>query len=66
MAQTALDWLYNLSKQREPDKFDLEQAKEMERQQRIKDYNAGYIDAQCNHVNDAVNYIFETDYVNQK
>ena len=31
--QTAVEWLYNLSKQRELDKFDLEQAKAMEKQQ---------------------------------
>jgi len=32
---TAVEWLWNLSKQRELDKFDLEQAKEMEKQQII-------------------------------
>jgi len=32
---TAIEWLWNLSKQRELDKFDLEQAKEMEKQQII-------------------------------
>ena len=31
--QTAVEWLYNLSKQRELDKFDLEQAKAMEKEQ---------------------------------
>jgi hypothetical protein len=30
MKQTAVEWLFQLSKQRELDKFDLEQAKEME------------------------------------
>jgi hypothetical protein len=30
---TAVEWLYELSKERELDKFDLEQAKEMEKQQ---------------------------------
>ena len=33
--QTAVEWLYELSKKREPDKFDLEQAKEMEKEQII-------------------------------
>ena len=33
--QTAVEWLYNLSKQRELDKFDLEQAKQMEKEQII-------------------------------
>jgi len=31
MRQTAVEWLYKLSKKRELDKFDLQQAKEMER-----------------------------------
>jgi hypothetical protein len=33
MKQTAVDWLYALSKERELDIFDLEQAKEMEKNQ---------------------------------
>jgi hypothetical protein len=33
MKQTAVEWLYKLSKQRELDKFDLEQAKVMEKEQ---------------------------------
>jgi hypothetical protein len=33
--QTAVEWLYELSKERELDKFDLEQAKEMEKEQII-------------------------------
>lgn len=37
--QTAVEWLYNLSKQRELDKFDLEQAKQMEKEQIIKAFN---------------------------
>jgi hypothetical protein len=64
--QTAVEWLYNLSKQRELDKFDLEQAKAMEKEQCIRDYNAGYTDAQCNHINDAENYSNEQDYINNK
>ena len=43
-----------------------EQAKQMEKEQRIKDYNAGYTDAQCNHVNDAENYANEQDYLSSK
>ena len=61
--QTAVEWLYKLSKQRELDKFDLEQAKAMEKEQRNKDYNVGYMDAQCNHVNDCENYGNEQEYV---
>ena len=33
MKQTAVEWLYGISKLRELDKFDLEQAKEMEKEQ---------------------------------
>ena len=31
MKQTAIEWIHELSKQREPDKFDWEQAKEIEK-----------------------------------
>ena len=41
-------------------------AKAMEKEQRIKDYNAGYDDAQCNHVNDAVNYVYESEYLKSR
>jgi hypothetical protein len=41
-------------------------AKAMEKEQRIKDYNAGYDDAQCNHINDADNYANEIEYLNNK
>ena len=36
MKQTAVEWLYGKSKLRELDKFDLEQAKEMEKEQSLK------------------------------
>ena len=36
------------------------------KEQRIKDYNAGYTDAQCNHVNDAENYANEIEYLKAK
>jgi hypothetical protein len=39
--QTAVQWLYNLSKKRELDKFDLEQAKEMEKEQHENTWYAG-------------------------
>jgi hypothetical protein len=39
--QTAVEWLYNLSKQRELDKFDLEQAKAMEIKQMKESYTSG-------------------------
>jgi hypothetical protein len=43
-----------------------EKAKAMEKEQRIRDYNAGYTDAQCNHINDAENYVNEQEYLNSK
>jgi hypothetical protein len=39
---------------------------QVEKAQRIKDYNAGYDDAQVNHINDAENYINEQEYLNSK
>jgi predicted phosphatase len=38
----------------------------MEKEQRIQDYNVGYTDAQCNHINDAENYVNEINYINSK
>ena len=65
--QTAAEWLheeltktwYDIKSSQEL----LEQAKQMEKEQRIKDYNVGYMDAQCNHINDAENYANEQEYV---
>lgn len=34
--QTAVQWLHEIAKQREPDKFDWQQAKAMEKEQIIK------------------------------
>jgi hypothetical protein len=66
--QTAVEWLfveltstwYDVKSSQDL----LEQAKEMEKEQRIRDYNAGYADAQCNHINDAENYVSESEYLN--
>jgi predicted DNA binding CopG/RHH family protein len=38
------------------------EAKEMEKEQRIMDYNVGHSDGLCNHINDADNYINEQNY----
>ena len=46
--QTAIEWLHQIFKQREPDKFDWEQAKQMELAQRIEDYTNGHIDREKN------------------
>ena len=72
--QTAVEWLYNNLKSHFEHDGDLlevvqmsfEQAKQMEKEQRIKDYNAGYTDAQCNHINDAENYANEIEYLKSK
>jgi hypothetical protein len=45
---TSIEWLYKLSKQRELDKFDLEQAKEIHKQEIINAYNQGASDAYPN------------------
>lgn len=44
----------------------IEKAKEIERNQRIKDYNVGYLDAKCNHVQDAESYLAEQEYLTSK
>ena len=44
----------------------VDQAKQMEMEKAIMDYNAGYDDAQCNHINDAENYANEQKYLNDK
>ena len=65
MAQTALDWFLSRVSKTSYDKMSelVEQAKKLEKQQRIQDYNAGYTDAQCNHINDAENYLNEITYM---
>jgi hypothetical protein len=42
MTQTAVEWLHQIFKQREPDKFDWEQAKAMEKEQIIEAYCDGF------------------------
>ena len=67
--QTAVEWLIEMISPYITDEKAnpfIEQAKQMEKEQRIKDYNAGYSDAQCNHVNDAENYANEQDYLSSK
>ena len=44
----------------------IEQAKQIENKQSVDDYNMGYQDAQCNHINDAENYINEIKYIQSK
>jgi hypothetical protein len=44
----------------------IEEARQMEVDKCIQDYNAGYDDAQCNHINDAGNYANESEYIKSK
>jgi len=44
MKLTAVEWLYKLSKKRELDKFDLQQAKAMEKEQIINSYRIGKVE----------------------
>jgi hypothetical protein len=68
--QTAVEWLINNLPERFKNAIinmcaeEIEQAKAMETEKSIKDYNAGYDDAQCNHINDAENYVNEIKYIN--
>ena len=66
--QTAVEWLVEQLPIRMQNYLqkDTAIAKQIERKQSIKDYNAGYDDAQCNHINDAENYINESEYLNSK
>jgi hypothetical protein len=43
----------------------IETAREMERLNSIRDYNAGYEDASVNHINDAENYVNDINYINK-
>ena len=55
-----------LKKQRFLYDLDIEAAKQMEKERKIEDfkigYNQGFLDAQCNHINDADNAANEHDY----
>ena len=66
--QTAVDWLYDvlISKGIFFEYDILQEAKQMEMEKTIMDYNAGYDDAKCNHINDAENYANERKYINDK
>ena len=61
--QTAVEWLAlkYYHGERFLNEIDIAEALEMEKQQRILDYNIGYQDAQCNHINDAENYVYESN-----
>jgi len=48
MKQTAVEWLHEIAKQREPDKFDWKQAKEMEKEQIEDAYQRGRFNGQAN------------------
>jgi hypothetical protein len=63
MKQTVVEWLAEQMLWNEFHNPYLEKAKEMEKEQRIMDYNAGHADGLCNHINDADNYINEQKYL---
>ena len=50
-------------------KEEIQQAKQMEKDRSKIDfkigYNQGYLDAQCNHINDADNFANEQEYLNE-
>ena len=58
--KTAVEWLHELSKQRELDKFDWQQAKEMEREQMSLCYKVGVIDGNNGEILNFENYYKET------
>ena len=62
--QTAVEWLALRYHHRQGylSQEDIQKATQMEKEQYIRDYNAGYADVQCNHINDAENYANEQAY----
>ena len=48
MEETSVEWLHKLSKEREPDKFDWEKAKAMEKEQIIYAYEDGMLNTEMN------------------
>ena len=58
--KTAVEWLHELSKQRELDKFDWQQAKEMEKEQMSLCYKVGVIDGNNGEILNFENYYKET------
>jgi len=67
MNMTAMNWFVEQLPIRIINMYhkEIEQAKQMEMEKTIMDYNAGYDDAQCNHINDAENYANEQKYLNK-
>ena len=45
--KTAIEWLHEIAKQREPDKFDWEQAKQMEKEQSEKIRTNTLLNSKC-------------------
>jgi len=58
--QTAVDWLQEIAKQREPDIFDWEKAKLMEKEQIMNAHNQGYADGYRDNGNSPIDYYNET------
>jgi hypothetical protein len=60
MKQTAVEWLHEIAKQREPDKFDWKQAKEMEKDQIIDTFQDSRILSVTNNCSSGEQYYNET------
>jgi hypothetical protein len=56
----SIEWLYKLSKERELDKFDLEQAQAMHHQEITDAYNKGYLNIKLGDYDAAEKYFKET------
>jgi len=66
---TPVEWLKKLCEDRYEEfitEEEFEKAKQMEREQRIDDYNVGYADATCRYPNSADSYVSSTDVFIQK
>ena len=72
---TAVEWLVEKLRMIDKNAYaeiydDIKAAKQMEKERRKQDvkigYNQGYLDAQCNHVNDADTFANDQDYLNSE
>jgi len=63
--QTAVEWLHEIAKQREPDKFDWQQAKEMEKEQIIDTHKHGFKEGTCFGATTIYKFISAEQYFNE-
>jgi hypothetical protein len=57
-SKTAVEWLHEIAKQREPDKFDWKQANKLYKEQIINAYVKGYIESEL--INKGAEYYNKT------